>query len=196
MAADQVGNLIVTPTGEFTVTEYTSPITTAGQGQPYGIAVVGESVVFAHPRELVDCVTRFTPPSTWMHITGFTADIPDWPYELAIDSLGQVWGTERAGNGVSLFGFGTMPIVNRYALTPSHSQPSGLVADANDHLWFTQWQAGQVGRLIPGGHPQKDYFPLPLTGLNPTGITTDDAGSIWVLASRPHRVYLPTITQS
>jgi len=196
MAADQVGHLIVTSTGEFTVTEYTSPITTAGQGQPYGIAVVGASVFFAHPRELADCVTRFTPPSTWIHITGFTGDIPDEPYELAVNSLGQVWGTERAGNGISLFGFGTMPIVNRYTLTPTHSQPTGLVADANDHLWFTQWQAGQVGRLIPSSHPQKDYFPLPLKGLNPTGIATDGVGGVWVLASRPRRVYLPIITQS
>jgi virginiamycin B lyase len=196
MKADQVGHLIVAPTGEFTVTEYTSPITAAGEGRPYGIVVAGDSIFFAHPRELADCVTRFTPPASWVHITGFTSDVPDEPHELAINSLGQVWGTEREGNAVSLFGFGTIPIVNRYTVTPTHSRPTGLVVDGNDHIWFTQWQAGQIGRLIPDGHPQKDYFPLPLEGLNPTGITTDSAGGIWVLASRPHRIHLPIITLS
>lgn len=196
MAADQLGHLTVLPTGEYTVTEYASPVTGAGQGQPNGIVVVNGSIFFAHPRALTDCVTRFTPPASWIHILGFTSGIPDEPYELVTTSLGHVWGTERAGNGISLFGAGTTPIVNRYSLTPTGSMPTGLAADAQDHLWFTQWRAGQIGRLIPGGNPQKDYFPMPLAGLNPTGIATDSAGGIWVLASRPHRVHLPIVIQS
>jgi virginiamycin B lyase len=196
MAADRVGHLVVAPSAGFTVTEYTSPITSAGRGWPYGIVVVGGSVLFAHPRELGDCVTRFTPPASWIDITGLVNGVPDEPHRLAVTSLGQVWGTERTGNGVSLFGFGTMPIVNRYGLTPTNSMPTGLAVDANNHLWFTQWRAGQIGRLKPGGNPQKDYFPMPLAGLNPTGIATDSTGGIWVLASRPDRVHLPFVTQS
>ena len=196
MVADRLGHLIVGPSAGFTVTEYTSPITGAGRGRPYGIVVVGSNVLFAHPREVSDCVTRFTPPASWLDIAGLIPGIPDDPYKLATSSRGQVWGTERAGNGVSLFGSGTMPIVNRYGLTPTNSMPTGLAVDANDDLWFTQWRAGQIGRLKPGGNPQKEYFPIPLAGLNPTGIATDSAGGIWVLASRPHRVHLPIVTHS
>jgi len=193
MAADQVSRMVVTSTYEYTVTEYASPVTSAGRGRPYGIVVVGGNVFFAHPRMITDCVTRFTPPASWIHIIGFTRGIPDEPHKLAVSSSGQVWGTERTGNGITSFEVGTMPIVNRYSLTPTNSLPTGLVADANNYLWFTQWGAGQIGRLIPGANPQKDYFPVPLEGLTPTGIATDGAGGIWVLASRPYRVHLPVI---
>gem|GEM_PF-1041306 len=196
MAADQVGHLIVTPTGEYTVAEYTSPITYAGQGRPYGIVIAEGSIYFAHPRALTDCVTRFTPPASWIDITGFISGIPDEPYELVVGSSGRIWGTERAGNGLSSFEVGTMPIVNRYVLSPTNSMPTGLVADASGNFWFTQWRAGQIGRLIPGAPPRKDYYSLPLPGLTPTGIAADSAGDIWVLASRPHRVHLPVIMKS
>jgi virginiamycin B lyase len=196
MAADQVGHLIVTATGAYTVTEYASPITDAGQGWPDGIVVVGSSIFFAHPRAITDCVTRFTPPASWVHITGLTSGIPDEPHRLAVNSLNQVWGTERAGNAISSFGVGTMPIVNRHRLTPTNSLPTGLAADVNDHLWFTQWRAGQVGRLIASVPSQKDYYPLPSPDLTPTGIATDGSGGIWVLASRPYRVHLPAVMKS
>jgi streptogramin lyase len=115
MAADQVGHLIATATGAYTVTEYASPITDAGQGWPDGIVVVGSSVFFAHPRAITDCVTRFTPPASWVHITGLTNGSPNEPHRLAVSSRNRVWGTERAGNAISSFGVGTMPIVNRHS---------------------------------------------------------------------------------
>jgi virginiamycin B lyase len=196
MAADQIGHLTVTPTGDYTITEYASPITTAGRGWPNGIVVVGDGIFFAHPRVITDCVTRFTPPDSWVHITGLASGIPDEPYKLAVNSSNKVWGTERAGNAISSFGVGTLPIVNRHSLTPTNSLPTGLAADANDHLWFTQWRAGQIGRFIASAPPQKDYYPLPSPGLTPTGITVDSAGGIWVLASRPYRIHLPVVVES
>jgi streptogramin lyase len=195
MAADQVGHLIVSPTGGYDVVEYASPATGAGPGRPYGIVVSGHSVFFAHPRAITDCVTRFTPPASWLDIVGFTSGIPDEPYELAVSSFGQVWGTERAGNRISSFEVGTLPVVGPHDLTPPGSMPTGLVADASNHLWFTQWRSGQIGRLIPGTSAQRDYYPLPLVGLAPTGIAASGE-AIWVLASRPHRVHLPLIVRS
>mgnify|MGYP001128179723 CR=1 FL=1 len=195
MATDRLARMTVTSTYEYGITEYASPVTAAGRGWPYGVVVVGDSVYFAHPRVLTDCVTRFTPPDSWIDITGFVGGIPDGPFKLTVNSRGQVWGTERAGNRISSFGYGTMPIVTPYSLVPADSMPAGLAADADDHLWFTQRRMGQIGRLTPNGDPQKDYYTLPLDGLEPTGVAVDGGGGIWVLAQRPHRVYLPVVVR-
>ncbi len=182
----------VTATEHYTVVEYFDD--SLSGGRPYGIAAAGASVYFAQTAN--DRVTRFTPPNTWIHIYSLISDIPNEPYALTLDNLGGVWGTERAGNRISRYEYGTFPVVSPYSLSPSASLPTGIAVDANDYLWFTQWHAGQIGRLIPAGTPRKDYYPLPLAGLTPTGIAVDQAGYIWVLASSPHRVCLPVIIHS
>jgi virginiamycin B lyase len=196
MAADRVGHLVVDHTDAYTVTEHASPITGAGEGRPYGIVWVSGSVYFAHPRTGADTVTRFTPPDSWVDITGFQPGIPDKPYKLAATSSGLVWATERAGNGVTSFEIGTMPVVNRYSLTPTGSLPTGLAADANDYLWFTQWRAGQIGQLRPSISAEPDYYPMPLSNVAPAGIATDDVWGVWVVAAIPHHVHLPIIVRS
>lgn len=196
MATDRVGHLIVGHTGAYTVTDYASPITGAGQGRPYGIVWVSGSIYFAHPRTGADTVTRFTPPASWVDITGFQPGIPDEPYKLAATSSGLVWATERMGNGVTSFEIGTMPVVNRYSLTPAGSLPTGLAADASNHLWFTQWRAGQIGRLRPSISSDPDYYSLPLSDVAPAGIATDDSWGVWVVAAIPHRIHLPIVVRS
>ena len=195
METDQVGHLVIDHTDDYTITEHASPITGAGEGRPYGIVWVNGSVYFAHPRTGADTVTRFTPPASWVDITGFQAGVPDKPYKLAATSSGLVWATERAGNGVTSFEIGTMPVVNRYSLTPAGGLPTGLAADAND-LWFTQWRVGQIGRLRPSVPAQKDYYSMPLSDLAPAGIAVDDGWGVWVVAAIPHRVHLPIIVRS
>jgi virginiamycin B lyase len=190
MAAGRVAHL--TMAGGCVLVEYSGG-TLAG-GQPYGIVVVDGSLYLAQTAN--DRVTRFTPPSQWVDITGIAPGIPDEPYRLTVDSSGRVWGTERTGNRVSQFEYGTFPVVAPYSLSPANSLPTGIVADADRHLWFTQWRVGRMGRLIPGGSPQKDYYQLPLADLSPTGIAADSMGGIWVLASQPHRIYLPAIMRS
>lgn len=196
MQADQIGRLVVDPTGGYTVTEYASPATAAGRGWPYGIVAMGSSVFFAHPRVITDCVTRFTPPASWLDITGLVSGIPNDPYELVAGPWGQVWGTERVGNAISSYEVGTLPIVNRYVMTPANSLPTSLALDTHNRLWFTQAQAGQIGYLVPSVPSQKGYFALPLPGLAPAGIAADSAGGLWVVASRPYRIRLPVVLKS
>ncbi len=191
MAVDQIGHLVVNSPSSYTFTEYST--LSLGGGRPYGIVAVGTSIYFAQTAN--DQVTRFTPPGQWVNIKGFTPGSPDEPYNLAIDKVGQVWGTERAGNRISQFKYTTFPIIVPYDLEPGGSMPTSLVIDENDYIWFTQWGAGQIGRLIPGSVPQKDYYRLPQMGAAPTGIATDNAGGLWVLALRPYRVYLPLISK-
>ena len=192
MMADQVASLVVTSTTDYAVTEYSCSALVGGR--PYGIVVVGGSVYLA--QSVNDTVSRFTPPNSWVHIQGLVQDIPDGPYELVLDGLGRVWGTERQGNRVSQFEYGTLPVVSPYSLAPEGSLPAGIVADAGNQIWFTQWGAGQLGRLMPSVPVEKEYYLLPLPGLSPTGIAMDGVGALWVLASRPHRVSLPCVLRS
>jgi streptogramin lyase len=178
----RIAQLVITTTSDYEITEYTNPLLDGGQ--PYGIAIMGESIYLAQPAN--NRLTRFTPPNSWAHFSNLNE-----PYNLTEDNHGKMWGTERAGNQISQFELGTFPIVVPYVVTPTNSLPTGITADDNDYLWFTQWRAGQIGRLLPGSTPQIDYYPLPLPGLTPTGITTDNSDGIWLLASRPYRVYLP-----
>jgi virginiamycin B lyase len=190
MIADRVAHLAVTSTIDYTFTEYAGPTMTSGR--PYGIVVDGNSIYIAQIHN--DRVTRFTPPDSWVDIMfnlpGIS--IPEGPYKLVRDSSGKIWGTERDGNRVSKFTYSTFPVITSYSLTPSDSQPTGLAADANNHIWFAQSAVGRIGRLIPSP-VQKDYYPLPSPGLIPTGIASDNAGGIWILAQMPHQIYLPMI---
>lgn len=179
METDRIARLAVTSTADYLVTEYFT--TTLSGGRPYGIAVVGASIYFAQTAN--DRVTRFTPLSSWLHIQGVVPGIPDEPYALVPDGLGNVYGTERSGNRVSLFAFGSFPIVVPHSLSPSGSLPTGISIDPDDNLWFTQWGAGQIGRLTRGVPSQKSYYPLPSQGLAPTGIAVDSDGAVWVVAS-------------
>lgn len=193
MMADRVARLVITSTDEYAITEYFT--SSLDGGQPYGIIAAKGSVHFAQVAN--DRITRFTPPGGWVHIHSLVSEIPDEPYALVLDGSGRVWGTERAGNRISQFiVYGTLPIVVPYSLTPTNSLPTGLAVDTNNYLWFTQSQAGQIGRLIPSAPVQKDYYALPVPGLAPMGIAADNAGGVWVLASRPYRVHLPVIMQS
>ena len=186
--ADILAHLVVTATG-YRITEYTRE-RMAG-GRPYGVIVVGSSVYLA--QTVNNYVTRFTPPSSWVDIaTNFGTPVPVGPYLLAQESRGRVWGTERGGDRVSRFIYGTLPIVSGYALIPTGSVPSGLAIDQDDHVWFTQAGAGQIGQLVLGASPRRYYYPLPAPGLVPTGIATAD-GAVWVLAFRFYRTYLPVV---
>jgi streptogramin lyase len=179
METDRIAHLVVTSTADYSVTEYYTD--TLDGGRPYGIVVVERDIWFAQmANDLVSC---FTPPRSWVHVSGIVTGLPDEPHSLVVDGLGYVWGTELSGNRVSLFDFGTFPIVVPYSLSPSDSLPTGIAVDASDSLWFTQRGAGQIGRLIRSVPPQKSYYPLPLRGLAPTGIAVDSGGAAWTVSS-------------
>jgi len=191
---DAIGRLVITSTVDYAVTTYTTALLDGGR--PYGIAVSGSDVVYV-AQTANDRVSVFTPPNEWVHIQGTgLLGIPDDPYDLVIDGLGRVWGTERAGNRVSRFDFGTYPLISTNNVLPVGSLPTAIDADGDNHVWFTQSGAGQIGRLTPSVPPERNYFPLPCPGLIPTGISVDGQGAVWVVASQPRRIYVPTVLKS
>lgn len=187
MMADRISRLVVTSTTDYAITRYSHPLLSGGR--PYGIVVRSGTIWVAQTAG--DRVTQFTPPATWVHV--YVPGLPDEPFQLVPGTTAGVWGTERAGNRISYYDYGTFAIINPHSLSPSGSRPWGLAIDASGRLWFTQWAAGRIGRLIPGVPAQRDYYSLPLPSLAPTGIAVDSAGMVWAVASyRPH-VYLPIV---
>jgi virginiamycin B lyase len=190
---DRIARLVITSTDDYGVQEYFTA--SLSGGRPYGIVVAGPSVYFAQTEN--DQVTRFSPPDTWLPLRDFpeVSDAPNGPYELVLEGAGVVWTTERVGNRITRIEAGTFPLVTPHTLTPTHSVPTGLARDGRTgHLWFTQWAAGQIGRLDPGSGVE--YHPLPLPDLAPTGIAVNDSGDVWVLASGPFYVHLPLVMRS
>ncbi|MGA8746321.1 MAG: hypothetical protein WB507_10710 [Solirubrobacterales bacterium] len=66
---------------------------------------------------------------------------------------------------------------------PEKSAPAGITLGHEGDLWFTEWQAGKIGRITPSG--QITEFPLPsvhranTNSAEPTSITTGPEGNLW-----------------
>ncbi len=194
MAANQIGRLVVTSTTDYSFAEYTVPTL---DGKPYGIVAAGSGVYFAQTAN--DKVTWFTPTDNkWIDIQSCFTDtcIPNEPYKLALDSHDKVWGTERAGNRVSQYAYGTFPVISPHAVTPTGSSPAGIAVDASDGIWFTQQSAGRIGRLNPSPPMTIIYYSLPQPGVLPSGIAVDSRGAVWVVASDRYQVFLTVVSKN
>ncbi len=195
MKANQIGRLVVTSTSNYSFSEYTA--STLAGGKPYGIVAVGSSVYFAQTAN--DKVTRFTPAgNNWIDIRFCpqpSVCIPKEPYKLVLNSLGKVWGTERAGNRVSQYEYGTFPVIDPHAVSPAGSLPTGIAVDASDRIWFTQQSAGQIGRLNPSPPMTLSYYVLPQPTALPSGIAADSQGAVWVVASDRYQVFMPMVAR-
>lgn len=193
MMKDRIARLTITSTNDYSVSEYYT--STLSGGRPYGLVVAGPNTVYFAQTEN-DRVTRFSVPNNWLQLydlTGVT-DVPNGPYRLALESMDEVWTTERRGNRLTKFQPGTSPLPLPRALEPSHSMPTSIVMDRDTgYVWFTQWSAGQIGKFRSDIGLQ--YYRLPLSDLTPTGIVVNGAGDVWVLASRPYDAYLPFIAR-
>lgn len=189
MQADKIARLVVTTTTDYAFQEYYTA--TLSGGRPYGLAMVAPSVWVAETAH--NRVIQFTPPNSWVFITSFGYNI-DEPYELTAKGGDNIWGTERRGNRITRFYVGTLPGANPNDVAPAQSMPTALTLDPQNYVWFTQSGAGQIGKLIPMS--STTYYPLPLSGLIPTSIATDDSTGIWVFAYRAHAIYLPLVLRN
>jgi streptogramin lyase len=82
-------------------------------------------------------------------------------------------------------------LIDEYILPTGASGPEGITPGPDGNIWFTEFNASQVGRLVPptssaqGSAPVDiDEFPLP-AGSNPVGIAAGPDGNLWVALSGP-----------
>ncbi len=191
MQADQLAHLVVTSTVDYDVSTFQGP--TMEGGQPYGVALVGSSVYVAQTEN--DKVSEYTPSTDfWVDVMLPGFDEVDYPYKLTTGNSGAVWGTERSGNQITRYTYGTFAVLTSYDLEPAGSVPMGLAVGDGDYLWFTQWGAGQIGTLATQSG-NIAYYPFPSKRLLPAGIDVESQ-RVWVVATKPYQVYLPLVTRS
>jgi virginiamycin B lyase len=191
MQADQLAHLVVKSTVDYKVSTFQGPAMEGGQ--PYGVALVGASVYVAQTEN--DKVSEYTPSTDfWVDVVLPGFDEVDYPYKLATGNSDAVWGTERSGNRITRYTYGTFAVLTSYDLEPVGGAPMGLAVGDSDYLWFTQWGAGQIGTLATQSG-DITYYPVPSKRLLPTGIDVESP-RVWVVATKPYQVYLPLITRS
>ena len=196
MLADKLARLEVASAAVYTITEHN--IAAMNGGRPYGVVArtdtYGVGVYFAETAH--NLVRYFNPGMNEWKSTAAAPTQPVEPYALTVDGTGKLWGAERAGNMVSQFYAGTMPLINRYSVTPVASLPNDIAADADNAVWFTQPHAGQVGSLSPAVPPQRTYYPLPLPDLAPMGLAVD-GDDVWVVSTaRIYANFVPVVLKS
>ena len=67
--------------------------------------------------------------------------------------------------------------ITEYGGLTAGSNPYGITTGPDGALWFTEWNAGQIGRIDPTTHAVTEYGGL--TGGGPYGITTGSDGALW-----------------
>jgi streptogramin lyase len=71
----------------------------------------------------------------------------------------------------------TTHVINTYG-EPSASEDFGIVAGADGNLWFTEYEAGQIGMINPTTHAVSE-FPINNPGSSPDAITEGPDGNLW-----------------
>jgi uncharacterized repeat protein (TIGR01451 family) len=99
------------------------------------------------------------------------------PYGLAIDSQGNVWGTDLNSRQVWKISPDGNTISGPYLRSSSNSQ--GLAVDGNDHVWVSSCTCAAdtvVGHFLPSGTFLGNVTGVPVGS---TGVAVDSDGKIW-----------------
>lgn len=198
--AKRLYRLVITSTltNDYAFQEYLTGVTISSTVGPLGIDIIpGNSplsyqVAFASPEG--NRIGLLTPGSRQTLIAGTIR--PGYaPTDIVYDAAHQaLWFSEPGGNALGLSFQSTLG--NIPAQTDPVTRPTSLSRVAGDTLWMTQQDAvGQIARMVytPPGQYDFTSFPLPQSGLMPTGIALAEDGQIWTVAYAPTRVYLPLI---
>ena len=76
--------------------------------------------------------------------------------------------------------------VKEFQIIVPHGQPAMMTLGADGSVWFTQPQAGKIGRITPDGYVTE--FPLPAAGV-PLGIASGVDKNLWVTVIRAQVIY-------
>src|SRR5664279_1935753 len=67
-----------------------------------------------------------------------------------------------------------------------YSGPQGITGGPDGNLWFTEYQANQIGRITPAGVITE--FPIPTESSGPWGIVAGADGNLWFTERRGHNI--------
>ncbi len=95
-------------------------------------------------------------------------------YEMSRDDNGKLWITDYMENEI----WKVDPATGNYTVYDGLYGASDGRLDSSGYLWWSNFDEGQLGRLIPGA-AQATLWSLPPDS-NPLGITFDNNGHVWV----------------
>ncbi len=76
--------------------------------------------------------------------------------------------------------------VNDFPVPAQFSGPQGITLGPDGNLWFTEYQANQIGRITPAGVITE--FPIPTANSGPWGIVAGPDGNLWFTERLGHNV--------
>lgn len=194
MSADQIGHLVVTTTSDYDVTEYPVNGTDAGA---YAIKMQSAQYLWIGEHS-TGYVKRFKTAD----ITGSLPVQGDLgtnsqPYDL--EFVGDhLWVTERGDSELSQIELTSNFNLNTYPLPHPAAGPTGLAVVGSNQFWYTQRNIGALGRMVYTSAFDIDFatYTLPLAGLWPVDVEADESGNLWLVASRPHQIYMPALVNN
>jgi virginiamycin B lyase len=197
MAADKIGQLVVTTTTDYAVTEYLITGTGTNVGA-YGITVQSNEYIWVGETRTGIVRRLKAADGTFIWTSGLGAD--GYPHTLVVDpGRDYLWLTERDDNQISQIEVGTLHIANSFNITPtSNTRPTGLTMLGSNQFWFSGQEGGQIGRMVYTSPTKYNFkvFDLPVSGLWAMDIVADKGGYLWTVAYLPRRIFLPLTMRS
>ncbi|HLF27036.1 MAG TPA: hypothetical protein VJG32_11920 [Anaerolineae bacterium] len=189
-ASNRLIRLVVTSTLNYNIREY-SHATMAGI---FGLSVeTSEYIWFASP--ISGTIGRLDVVNNVVNNLSFFFPAGSSPFEI-VNTGSYAWFTDPKRNGIGQFNAQTLGNLKYY--TPT-LKPTGLASASANVLWFTQQSdQGALGRMIYSEPVSATFgsYPIPTTGLFPTGIAIAPDGGVWFAAFAPVRTYLPIISRN
>jgi len=189
--------LTITSTTDYAFHEYTHTVLMS----PSGLAIgSGDSIwvgVSGAPR-----IVLFTASIGQFVYGPFESPTDSAPTDLVyfFDNRGKtasiVWFSDLQNNSVGRLVLSTLSWIEYFGPITC---PVGLASESPNVFWVTQQdERGAIGRLTFTNvlSTQIDSYPLPTSGLFPTGIAVAPDQGVWLASYMPLRVYLPIILQN
>ena len=125
------------------------------------------------------------------HSYNVTSSSNAFPYQVVLDSKGDVWYTEPYVNKIGeLTTSGQQinyPFPSQLTRVPD-SGPFGLAMSSNETFWFTDTIADSIGSLsVINGNGNYTFHVYNMTGMatEPVGIAVDNQGNVWLTQHGP-----------
>jgi virginiamycin B lyase len=100
-----------------------------------------------------------------------------YPAQIALDTAGRVWISERDGNQIARFDpQGQTWAV--YGIPTPDSQPWGITLDAEGNVWFAETAANEIGKLDVTSGEIREYG-IPTADSEPWEVAVERGGAIW-----------------
>ena len=96
------------------------------------------------------------------------------PWNLAVDTSGNVWFTESSGNKIGKLVTG---VITEYAIPTASSSPKGITVDSSGDIWFAEEAANKIGKMTQTGVFSE--YVIPTSGSEPQDLVADTSGNIW-----------------